>query len=188
MQIWTYTCKGCGNREVVERATTPQYCQNCGVKLAPGVVEKVMECQENKPPTEKKAPPQEPEEPEEHEDEEAPESAEKAPPKKKSCKYGSIPPTKEKCNKCDEQDCTDRVARCKYHWKRRKAVKILKSVLGKEIVEIVTDKEVIKDVAKSRAKKLIEGLGIKDDERDEMLRDLEGLIDRGHEKLKKKLK
>jgi len=147
-----------------------------------------MECQENKPPTEKKAPPQEPEEPEEHEDEEAPESAEKAPPKKKSCKYGSIPPTKEKCNKCDEQDCTDRVARCKYHWKRRKAVKILKSVLGKEIVEIVTDKEVIKDVAKSRAKKLIEGLGIKDDERDEMLRDLEGLIDRGHEKLKKKLK
>jgi hypothetical protein len=184
MPMYVYKCNKCGSGEAVEREKPPIFCQNCGTALGSNIFE-AHECRENKPPRETKTPPQEPKEPEETEE---PEPAEKAPPKKKSCKYGSVPPTKEKCQKCQEPDCTDRVARCKYHWKRRKAVKILKSVLGSEIVEIITDKEVIKDVAKSRAKKLIEGLGIKDDERDEMLRDLEGLIDRGHEKLKKKLK
>jgi hypothetical protein len=176
MPLWTYKCEKCESGDTIERPIAPAFCLSCGAKLTVTVGVTASTQEEKKPPQEP------PEEPEEAEKPEAP------PKKKKGCKYGSIPPTKEKCHKCDEDGCTDRAARNKHHWKRRKAVKIVKTLLGKEIVDIITDREVIKDVAKSRAKKLIEAIGVEGAERDEMLADLEGLIDRGHEKIKKKLK
>jgi len=183
MPMWVYKCNKCGSGEAVEREKPPTFCQNCGQTLAN--IFEAHACKENKPPTEKKAPPQEPKESEEPEE---PEPAEKAPPKKKSCKYGSVPPTKEKCHNCPELDCTDRVARCKHHWKRKKLVRIVKSLLGKEVSEIISDRELWKDVARSRAAKLLDAMGIEGRDKTEMLSDLVKGIEGAHEKLKKKLK
>ena len=177
MPLWTYKCDKCGSGDIVERSIAPAFCLSCGAKLTLTVSVAV-------PPREEKKPPQEPpeEEPEEPEKPEAP------PKKKKGCKFGSIPPTKEKCHRCQEEECTDRVARCKHHWKRRKAVKIFKTLLGKEVSDIVSDKSLWIDIGRSRAKKLLEAAGITGEEQEEMLRDLGDFIDKGHEKLKKKLK
>jgi hypothetical protein len=175
MPAWAYKCDKCGSGEVVERKDTPKCCQNCGAVLGPNIFE-VRDYPKTKTP---------PEEPPEQKDLEQVGKDHEA---GHACKYGCIPPTEEKCAKCSEEKCTERVAKYKHHWKRRKVVKIVKSLLGDDIVGIITDKEVWKDAAKSRAKKLIDAIGVEGEEADEMLKDLEHAIDKGHEKLKRKLK
>jgi hypothetical protein len=106
----------------------------------------------------------------------------------KACKYGCIPPTVSKCERCAEDRCAERLSDYRRHWKRRKVVRVFKALVGKDVAEIISDKDVWKSIATSRAEKALDALGIEGAERAEMLEDLKHAIDRGHEKLRRKLK
>lgn len=175
MPAWAYKCDKCGSGEVVERKEPPKHCQNCGAAQGPNVFEVRDNPKAKKPP----------EEPPELKDLE---QVGKDHEKGHACKYGCIPPTEKKCAACPDEKCTERVAKYKHHWKRRKAVKVVKSLLGKEVCDLATDPELWKSLAKARAEKLLEALGVAGEEKAEMLGDLEHGIDSAYKRLKRKLK
>lgn len=176
MPIFKFRCLKCDHEDRVERPLPPKHCPECGSP--------VQDVRELQPIHVEKTPPEEPDEGT-LEDLEAVGRDHAA---GKACKYGCIPPTVSKCERCAENKCAERLSDYRRHWKRRKAVRIIRSMLGKDIVDVISDKTIWQDVAESRAKKLLDALGFEGQERQEMLTDLKNAIDKGHEKLKNKLK
>jgi len=175
MPIFKFRCPTCDHEDRVERPLPPKHCPECG---SPVIDVKEVSSEPVETP---KTPPEDP-------DMAGLRQVAADHAVGKACKYGCIPPTVPKCEKCSEEKCGDRVANYRRHWKRRKAVRIIRSMLGKDIVDVITDKTVWQDVAESRAKRLLDALGFEGEERQEMLTDLKDAIDKGHEKLKRKLK
>jgi len=175
MPIFKFRCPACDHEDRVERPLPPKHCPECGslvidVKEVPSV-----------PVESSKTPPEDP-------DMAGLRQVAADHAVGKACKYGCIPPTVSKCERCAENKCSERVSDYRRHWKRRKVVRVFKALIGRDVADIVADPSIWKSIARGRAEKLLDALGIEGTERAEMLADLESGIDRTYERLKRKLK
>ena len=175
MTLFKFRCPTCDHEDRVERPLPPKHCPECG-----SLIKDVKEV--TPPPVEpSKTPPEDP-------DMAGLEQVARDHAVGKACKYGCIPPTVSKCERCSADKCAERVSDYRRHWKRRKVVRIVKSMLGKDVTDVVTDPAIWKSVARGRVEKLLNAIGVEGAEREEMLADLESGIDKTYERLKRKLK
>ena len=74
------------------------------------------------------------------------------------------------------------------HRKRRKVVRLLKFILGKDLTELVSNSETWKDVARSKAEKAMDIAGFDKEEKEDWLEELDEKVERLHQKARQKLK